>query len=115
MRRIVSVLLLAIAMMASSVLIAGPAYAWGTYSYTTAPWDCDAYFASSPTSYGAAANTQRQSGNQCSPMFVRWRFSNGQVGIWVQAQDRVVITSTSSSGKSGANHKICNGCTVFST
>lgn len=91
-----------------------PALAWDSKTYDS-PWDCTAYFASSPTSYGAAAYTERQSGNQCSPMYVRWRYSSGGYGLWNSASNLIFIESSSSSGKLGASHKICNGCSVFTT
>lgn len=107
-RRIAAMLTALLALFALST---EPAGAFGS-RYYTAPWGCQAFF----QSYGGStkvAQTVKETGS-CASMFARVRYSNGGGGLWV-SHPTVATATSSASVVVGGQHKVCSGCTVFST
>lgn len=107
-RAIVGVALL-LALLASS---ATPSAAWGSRTYT-APWGCKAYMESFVATH-RNSRTHRQSSSSCSDMYARLRTSSGGGGTW-DVDPWLAAAQSTNTAYVGGQHKVCGGCTVFST
>jgi len=107
-RRVAAAVFILLAMVGAGV---APASAWGYRGYL-APWGCDTAF----ESFSGSPHIARTSkfGGSCSDMFARVRLSNGNFGAWyIDPSD--AIAQNWSPLAVGGHHKICSGCTLFST
>lgn len=98
---------------ALSMSTAAPASAFGSMTYT-APWGCRAHFQSFQASNNNS-QTIRQSSSGCSPMEARLVTSSGGGTTWAMDTWLAHKQSALTTPHSGGQHRICGGCTVWST